>query len=120
MDAHTDQLTVIRQGYERGIPVAVIAQQLGETRNAVIGKAYRAGLKHSQARPDSFGERTPARDLAIARCVVDAISISTMADLHDLNQYTINRIVAKHCICIKHGNCYAPSVYRWRDGREPR
>ena len=120
MDAQTDQLTVIRQGYASGTRVAVIAEQLGVTRDAVIGKAYRAGLKHSQARPHSFGDRTPGRDWAIAKCVVDGISINAMASIHGLHHYTINRIVAKHCICIKHGNYYTRSVYRWRDGHEPR
>ena len=114
--AEDDMLTVIRAGYANGTPVAEISRQLGVSRNVVIGKAWRAGLEHPGAmHKGDYGPRRPDRDLAIANCVVNGISVKDMAAVHDFTSVGIRQVVRKHCRCVRKGNPYQPSIWRWRD-----
>ena len=109
-----DMLPAIRAGYAKGTPVADIAKQIGVSRNVVIGKAWRAGLKHPH--PNGKGRRVHSgRDIAISRCVINGIPISAMAAIHDLSYEGLIRVVRTHCRCVRKGNPYQPSIWRWRD-----
>ena len=108
-----DMLPTIRAGYAKGTPVAEIAKQLGVSRNVVIGKAFRAGLKHSNPRHKG---RHSARDIAISRCVVDGIPVRVMAAVHGLSYDAIINVVKTHCRCVRNGaNSGSPSIWRWRN-----
>ena len=46
-----ERVTLLRQFWEAGIGTAEIGERLGMTKNAVIGKAHRIGLKARRASP---------------------------------------------------------------------
>jgi DNA-binding CsgD family transcriptional regulator len=113
MEAQTNALEVIRAGYADGETVADIAKRLKVSRNSVIGKAFRAGLSHPHPRSKGKKKKT-ARDMAIARCVVNGISISAMAAIHSISRYHMWEIVNYYCRCVHRGSRYRASRWEWR------
>lgn len=85
-----DRVRILRDGYETGAPVIEIAAQLGVSKNTVIGKAYRLGLKHPT-------QPTPQKMAADEHDVVRAehaagLSYSDIAAARGVTYGTVRRI----------------------------
>lgn len=111
----TDEMdTILRDGHRQGLSARIIAEQLGTTRNSVLGRTFRLGLCHSYAEPRQPKVTAgPARkkrnetllQISIRKRVRPDEVIERLRDLVDLD-LTWNQIAAQIGVSV-------PTVHNW-------